>query len=229
MAPTPRIPAHLVPGFSMMSEGGDSPADRIAIPTELSRLAGIPIRSAGSLDLDPVVHECVRLFNANFNGCTYCQNARQAVAVQAGLNEDMVSKIVNFEHSDLPDHIKAALRIANALQSGPQTLTPRLWDDARRYFSEQEVVDLVLHAMHGCGSKVAVTLGLEPGPEASSRLFFPSEEVYGHSPELRRAVQELEEQGVAVKDDGAVDYNVNVRIYKREPVKRGDGPQGERK
>jgi alkylhydroperoxidase family enzyme len=217
MAPKPRIPESLVPGFSMMSEGGDSPAERIAIPTELSRLAAIPIRSKGSFEIDPVVHECVRLFNANYNGCTYCQNARQAVAVQAGLNEDMVSKIVNFEQSDLPDHVKAALRIANAIQSGPQTLTQQVWNVARRYYSEQETVDLVLHAMHGCGSKVAVTLGLEPGPEASSRLFFPSEGVYGSSPELKRAVQELERQGVVVKDTGSVDYEVNVRVYKRKP------------
>jgi AhpD family alkylhydroperoxidase len=211
----------------MMSEGGASPAEKIAIPTELSRLAGIPIASEGSFDLDPVVHECVRLFNANYNGCTYCQNARQAVAVQAGLSEDMVSKIVNFEHSDLPDHIKAALRIANAIQSGPQTLTPKAWNYARQFYSEQEVVDLVLHGVHGCGSKVAVTLGLEPGPEASSRLFFPSEDVYGHSPELARAVQELESQGIAVSDSGSIDYSVNVRVYKRQADTRASKTGGQ--
>src|SRR5829696_6681024 len=102
MATTPRIPADLAAGFEMMVEDGDTPAARIAIPTELSRLAAIPIMSDGSFQIDPVVHECIRLFNANYNGCTYCQNARQAVAVQAGLDEDMVAKLMNFERSDLP-------------------------------------------------------------------------------------------------------------------------------
>jgi len=215
MATTPRIPAELVAGFEMMAEDGDSPAARIAIPTELSRLAAIPIMSEGSFQIDPVVHECIRLFSANFNGCTYCQNARQAVAVQAGLDENMVSKLMNFEHSDLPDPVKAALRITNAIDSGPQTLTQAVWDGARRYFSEQEVVDIVLLSMHGCGSKVAVTLGLEPGPQASSRLFFPAEAVYGNSPELKRAVEELERKGVAVRETAALDYHVNVRVHGR--------------
>jgi len=163
MATQPRIPDDLVAGFAMMAEDGDTPAARIAIPTELSRLAAIPIMSEGSFQIDPVVHECIRLFNANFNGCTYCQNARQAVAVQAGLNEDMVAKLMNFERSDLPEHVKAALKIPNAIHSGPQTLTQEVWDHARKYYSEQEVVDIVLLSMHGCGSKVAVTLGSSRG------------------------------------------------------------------
>jgi len=221
MATQPRIPDDLVAGFAMMAEDGDSPAARIAIPTELSRLAAIPIMSEGSFQIDPVVHECIRLFNANFNGCTYCQNARQAVAVQAGLNEDMVAKLMNFERSDLPEHIKAALKIPNAIHSGPQTLTQEVWDRARQYYSEQEVVDIVLLSMHGCGSKVAVTLGLEPGPQASSRLFFPSEDVYGSSPELKRAVEELERQGVAIRETPKLDYTVNVKVHEPEPKQRG--------
>jgi AhpD family alkylhydroperoxidase len=221
MATTPRIPADLVAGFEMMAEDGDTPAARIAIPTELSRLAAIPIMSDGSFQIDPVVHECIRLFNANYNGCTYCQNARQAVAVQAGLNEDMVSKLMNFEQSELPQDIKAALRIANALHSGPQTMNQAMWDEARKHYSEQEVVDIVLLAMHGAGSKVAVTLGLEPGPQASSRLFFPAEEVYGSSPELKRAVEELERKGVAVRETGKIDYKIDVRIHEPERKQRG--------
>jgi hypothetical protein len=74
-------------------------------------------------------------------------------------------------------------------------------------------VDIVLLSMHGCGSKVAVTLGLEPGPQASSRIFFPSEEVYGSSPELKRAVEELERVGVVVRDTGEVDYKVDVKVH----------------
>src|ERR1700738_1352569 len=144
MSKKPRIPADLARGFTMMVEGGDTPAARIAIPTELTRLAAIPIESEGSFHIDPVVHECIRLFNANYQGCEYCLNARAAGAVQAGLDEELVSKLTRFESSDLPEKIKAALRIANALSSGPTTLTQTVWDGARRFFSEREVVDLVL-------------------------------------------------------------------------------------
>jgi AhpD family alkylhydroperoxidase len=211
MSKKPRIPPDLAHGFMMMVEGGDTPAARIAIPTELTRLAAIPIASEGSLQIDPVVHECIRLFNANYQGCEYCLNARAAVAVQAGLNETLVSKLTRFESSDLPEHIKAALRITNAIASGPVTLTKAIWAGARRFYSEQEVVDIVLLSVHTTGSKVTITLGLDPGKESSSRVFFPSEEVYGTSPELKRAVEEMERNGLAVRESPQIAYQVDVK------------------
>ena len=39
-----------------------------------------------------MLHELIRLYNAKVMDCQYCQNARQAVAVQAGLREDMVAR-----------------------------------------------------------------------------------------------------------------------------------------
>src|SRR5438552_4219626 len=115
MSTTPRIPAELAQGFTMLSEGSDAPAAKIAIPIELTRLSGIPIASEGSILLDPVVHECIRLFNAKYQGCEYCMNARQAIAVQAGLDEGIVEQLTRFETSSLPDKIKAALRITSAV------------------------------------------------------------------------------------------------------------------
>lgn len=211
MAKKPRIPAELAAGFTMMTEGGDTPAAKIAIPTELTRLAAIPIASEGSFQIDPLVHECIRLFNANYQGCEYCLNARAAVAVQAGLNETLVEKLTRFEASDLPEHIKAALRITNAVASGPTTLTQQIWDGARRFYSEQEVVDIVLLSVHTTSSKVTITLGLDPGKESSSRIFYPSEEVYGHSPELKRAVEEMESKGLAVRAPADSAYQVNTK------------------
>jgi AhpD family alkylhydroperoxidase len=211
MSKKSRIPEDLARGFTMMVEGGDSPAARIAIPTELTRLAAIPIESEGSFHIDPVVHECIRLFNANYQGCEYCLNARAAIAVQSGLDETMVEKLTRFESSDLPAHIKAALRIANAVSSGPTTLTQAMWDDARRFFSEQEVVDLVLLSVHTTGSKVTITLGLDPGMENSSRIFYPSEEVYGNSPELKRAVEEMANKGLDVRASDERSYRVNTK------------------
>ena len=211
MGKKPRIPAHLARDFTMMTEGGDTPAAKIAIPTELTRLAAIPIASEGSFQIDPVVHECIRLFNANYQGCEYCLNARAAGAVQAGLDETLVSKLTRYESSDLPEHIKAALRIANAVSSGPTTLTQAMWDGARRFYSERELVDIVLLSVHTTGSKVTITLGLDPGKENSSRIFYPSEEVYGHSPELRRAVEQMEGKGLAVRAPSGQSYKVDVK------------------
>ena len=93
MATTPRIPAHLVDGFFMQVEDDGSPAAAIAIPVELSRLAGIPVASRSSFQINPVLHELIRLYNAKYQDCQYCQNARQTIAVQSGLKEDMVGAL----------------------------------------------------------------------------------------------------------------------------------------
>jgi len=65
--------------------------------------------------------------------------------------------------------------------------------------------------VHTTGSKVTITLGLDPGKENSSRVFYPSEEVYGSSPELKRAVERMERQGLAVRASGDLKYEVDVK------------------
>lgn len=189
----------------MQVEDDGSPAAAIAIPVELSRLAGIPIASRGSFQLNPVLHELIRLYNAKYQDCQYCQNARQAIAVQSGLEEDMVSALSHFEDSAaIPENFKAALRMTAAIATNPALLSDELWADAQKYYTEAELVDIVLLSMHTTASKVTITLGLDPGKEASSRQFYPSEEVYGESDALRDAVADLESRGFAVRaPDGA--------------------------
>ena len=200
MATTPRIPQALVDGFFVQMEpDADHPLARIAIPIELSRLAAIPIRTTQSFQLDPVLHELIRLYNAKVNDCQYCQNARQAVAVQSGMDEDMVSVLTTFETSNLPEAIKAALRITAAVSTNPGLISDEMWGDAGRYYTEAELIDIVLLSMHTTASKSFITLGLDPGKEASNRLFFPTEDVYGESEHLAEAIEELRRQGFAVE------------------------------
>ncbi len=198
MSTTPRIPAELVLGFTMLTEGGDSPAAKIAIPSELIRLSGIPIASEGSIQLDPVVHECIRLFNAKYQGCEYCMNARAAIAVQSGLDESFVEQLSRFENSSLPEKIKAALRITSAVAAAPSMVTPEVLEGARRFYTEAEISDLILLSTVTTSSKVAITLGVDPGKGASSRVFYPSEAVYGSSEELKRALEAYQSKGFSV-------------------------------
>ena len=55
----------------MLGSGGESLADVLSIPDEMSHLAGIPVRTAQSLQTDPVVKELIRILNAQTQGCTY--------------------------------------------------------------------------------------------------------------------------------------------------------------
>jgi hypothetical protein len=95
--------------------------------------------------------------------------------------------------------VKAALRMTSVISTNPGLLSDEIWDQAAQYFTEDELVDIVLLSMHTTASKVTITLGLDPGKEASSRLFFPTEDVYGESPELAEAIEELRSRGVVVE------------------------------
>jgi hypothetical protein len=125
-------------------------------------------------------------------------NARQAIAVQAGLDEGIVSQLSRFETSTLPDHIKAALRITSAIASAPKMVTPAVLENARRFFSDVEISDIILLSVHTTSSKVTITLGVDPGKTASGRVFYPTDPVYGDSPELKRATEELQAKGFSV-------------------------------
>jgi AhpD family alkylhydroperoxidase len=223
MATVPRIPQHLLDGYFIQmerSEDNDNPVAAISIPIELSRLAAIPVRTKKSFQLDPVLHELIRLYNAKVQDCQYCQNARQAVAVQAGLDEDMVSALSHFETSALPESIKAALRITSVISTNPGLLTDEIWERAAKFYTEDELVDIVLLSMHTTASKVTITLGLDPGKEASSRLFFPTEDVYGESPELAEAIADLRSSGVVVDgpSDEALPVGTTVVSAGRSPA-----------
>ena len=89
------------------------------------------------------------------------------------------------------------------MSTNPGLLSDEIWAGAAEFYTEDELVDIVLLSMHTTASKVTITLGLDPGKEASSRLFFPSEDVYGESPELAEAMADLRSSGVVV--DGPAD------------------------
>jgi hypothetical protein len=120
--------------------------------------------------------------------------------LQKGLDEDMVSKLSHFEDSDLTDKVKVALRIARLIATYPKGVSGELWAEAERYFSEDELVDIVLLSVFGTESKVTVTLGLDPG--AVQVVFYPTDVSYGSpTDELNEAIEDLREHGVHVESD----------------------------
>jgi hypothetical protein len=204
VATIPRIPQDYVDAYSAPEADPDNPASHLAPPLDLVRLAGIPVQTRSSFRLDPVLHEMIRIYNGKVQDCQYCQNARRAVAVQAGLTESMVDMLSDFENSDLADDMKAALRLTAAFSSNPGVITEEMWGEAAQHFSAKELVDIVLLSMQTIASKVTVTLGLDPGKESSDRIIFPTEDVLGESAEMKEAIEALRAQGVMVENPSDV-------------------------
>jgi alkylhydroperoxidase family enzyme len=102
---------------------------------------------------------------------------RLAVAKDEGLDEVMAAKVDRYEASDLPDHHKAALRLADALMTQPGGIDASLRDELRRHFSDDQLVELTVDVMKWNYQKVTVALGTddEVRPGQLTDLLFDDE------------------------------------------------------
>jgi len=73
----------------------------------------------------------------------------------------MAAKVRSYERSDLADHHKAALRLADALMTMPGSITGSLRDELRRHFSDEQILELTVDIMKWNYQKVSVALGVD--------------------------------------------------------------------
>ena len=62
--------------------------------------------------------------------------------MRRGATEDLVAKLADYEHSDLPERTKAALRLADRLSGDRPALDDAFYEELRRHFSDDEILDL---------------------------------------------------------------------------------------
>lgn len=63
-----------------------------------------------------------------------------------GLTETAVDKIRDYEHSDLPERTKAALLLADRLAEGAAAADQELYEELRRHFTDDQILDLGMSA-----------------------------------------------------------------------------------
>ena len=59
-----------------------------------------------------------------------------------GATEDLVAKLADYEHSDLPERTKAALRLADRLTGEQPTVDAASYEELRQELSDDEILDL---------------------------------------------------------------------------------------
>jgi len=62
--------------------------------------------------------------------------------VSRGATEDLVAKLADYEHSDLSERTKAALRLADRLTGDNPAVDEPFYDELRRHFSDDQILDL---------------------------------------------------------------------------------------
>jgi AhpD family alkylhydroperoxidase len=142
----------------------------------------------GAFSLRRRLLELVRLRIAFHNQCRSCMAVRYESAVADGLTEDMVCSLEKpYEAPDLTDADKAALRYADLAATNHLAITDETIEELRKHYSEQEIVELCIHAAYciGFGRMAATYRIIEELPESfqdTTRKVAPWEQ--GHKEKL---------------------------------------------
>jgi alkylhydroperoxidase family enzyme len=88
-------------------------------------------------------------------------SARSAVALQQGVNEEMLAEVDHYEDSELSPVQQAALRLADAYLISPAEMSEAVKHDVAAHLSPEQVVEIVLKLTGFSSDKVMVALGLD--------------------------------------------------------------------
>jgi alkylhydroperoxidase family enzyme len=86
---------------------------------------------------------------------------RSAVAQQQGMDEELVAKVGDYERTDLTERHKVALRLADAYIIGMGQVSPELARQARREYTDVELVDIGVMLFRASANKVRVALATD--------------------------------------------------------------------
>ena len=112
-------------------------------------------------ELDAMTTELVRLRCARTHRCRICQTLRLADARAVGVDEAITAQIDFYEHSDLPDRAKVALRVTDSFITQPDILSDTVAEQARASFEPAELASLCLDITKWSTQKIHVALGTD--------------------------------------------------------------------
>jgi uncharacterized peroxidase-related enzyme len=128
--------------------------------------------------LDRHLRDLVFLMASLTVGCRYCQAHRTSAMLRRGPHEAKIQAIWEFETSPLfSDAERAALRLARDSAVTPNAVTDAHFADLRRYFTEDEIVDIVAQSCNAAWSNRwndTMATPLEPLPLAAMARVMPT-------------------------------------------------------
>ena len=88
-------------------------------------------------------------------------SARSAVALQEGVDEDLLSDVDHYRDSEFPPLQQAALVLADAYLTSPAEMSEAAREEVAAHLSAMQVVEVVLKLMGYSSDKAMVALGLD--------------------------------------------------------------------
>ena len=120
------------------------------------------MRTVARLDaLDPLTSELVRLRGAAMHNCRLCRSRRSAEATDLAPELDLLAVAERFEHADIDERARVALRLTDVMLSQPTELPARAVTAARARFTAVELDELLFDVVRNAANKIAVAFGAD--------------------------------------------------------------------
>lgn len=116
------------------------------------------------VNLDQTTSELVRLRCATWHNCRVCKSLRHVKNGERVVEESLATKVIDYENSDLDERHKVALRLADAFMMVPGRIDDELTAEARWYFTDGELAEMLLDIIAWTQQKPLVSLALDIPP-----------------------------------------------------------------
>ena len=121
-------------------------------PDVAGALGALKAALQASGTLPPRLVELVRLRIAFHNQCRSCMSVRYQSAIDDGLTEDAVCCLEQpSDADDLSPAERSAVRFADLFATDHLSIDDSVYDGMRRYFTEDEMVELGVHCAYAVG------------------------------------------------------------------------------
>jgi AhpD family alkylhydroperoxidase len=103
--------------------------------------------------IDRVIVELIRLRLANIHGCAFCNKSDTVQALAAGIPQQQIDALPDYERGPFTEREKAALALADVmvLTNPNGRLTEALYQRLRQHFSDGELYELGIIMAVLCG------------------------------------------------------------------------------
>ena len=113
-------------------------------PALLSAFSGLAASVFQSEGIDIQTKQLIALASSLSSGCKYCQAHTSHGAERAGMENEKIVDILNYdESSKYSDKEKAVLDLSFAAGKTPNQSTQKHFDNLKEHFSKKEIIDIV--------------------------------------------------------------------------------------
>ena len=113
-------------------------------PELLEAFAKMSAAVFNSVSLDAQSKQLIALASSLSSGCKYCQSHTSHGAERAGVDNDKIADILNYQNSEHYDAKEVALLdLAFASGEVPNGAKKTHFDNLKKYYSKQQIIDMV--------------------------------------------------------------------------------------